>query len=37
MKTVFYFLLIFLFSILGCENKPKEETVLLELFQKEKP
>ena len=36
MKTVFYFLLIFLFSILGCENKPKEETVLLELFQKEK-
>ena len=36
MKTVFYLLLIFLFSILSCEKKPKEEAVLLELFLKEK-
>jgi len=36
MKPTFYFLLILLFAVSGCENKPNEEAVLLELFHKEK-
>lgn len=36
MKSIFYFLSLLLFAVLGCTSKPKLEATLLELFQKEK-
>ncbi len=36
LKSVFYFLLIPLIGLFGCDKQPSDEAILLELFQKEK-